>query len=293
MTTTEANSPRYAGLDGWDDATLVAALTEAQFAAVAAVQAAGPALARAVGAAAARLADPAGRLIYAGAGTSGRIAAQDAAELLPTFAWPPARALALIAGGPGALHTPVEGAEDDAAAGAAALAALAPGPADVVIGLAASGRTPWTLAVVRAARAAGALALGLAGNADSPLGQAAEIAISLQAGPEAVAGSTRMKAGTAQKVALNTFSTALMVRLGYVYRGRMVEMAPTNAKLRARAEAMVADLAAVDAATARAALAATGGSIKVAVVMLARGLDADAARAHLAASGGTLRAALD
>ena len=293
MTTTEANSPRYAGLDGWDDATLVAALTEAQFAAIAAVHAAGPALARAVGAAAARLADPAGRLIYAGAGTSGRIAAQDAAELLPTFAWPPARALALIAGGPGALHTPVEGAEDDAAAGAAALAALAPGPADVVIGLAASGRTPWTLAVVRAARAAGALALGLAGNADSPLGQAAEIAISLQAGPEAVAGSTRMKAGTAQKVALNTFSTALMVRLGYVYRGRMVEMAPTNAKLRARAEAMVADLAAVDAATARAALAATGGSIKIAVVMLARGLDADAARAHLAASGGTLRAALD
>lgn len=291
MSKTEAISPRYTHLETWPLTDLVAALAESQFTAIAAVQAAGPALARAVAAAADRLARG-GRLIYLGAGTSGRLAALDAAELPPTFGWPPDRALALIAGGPGALSTAIEGAEDDGHAAETTLATLGCGPDDVVIGIAASGTTPFPVAGLRAALASGALTIGIANNPDSALVAIAEIGITLDTGPEPIAGSTRMKAGTAQKVALTTFSTALMVELGFVYQGRMVEMRPTNAKLRRRAVTMVADLAGTDPDTASSALDAAEGSIKLATVMLRLDLSAVAARAHLKAKGGTLRAAL-
>ncbi|MGF6859679.1 N-acetylmuramic acid 6-phosphate etherase [Rhodobacteraceae bacterium MBR-64] len=288
---TERPSPRHHDLETWPVADLVAAITESQFTAIAAVQAAGPTLGRAVAGAATRLARG-GRLIYLGAGTSGRLAMLDAAELPPTFGWPPDRALALIAGGPSALTTAIEGAEDDARAAAAALSDLACGPDDVVIGLAASGATPFTVAGLRAARASGALTIGIANAPGTPLIEAAEIGIALDTGPELVAGSTRMKAGTAQKVALTTFSTALMVRLGLVYQGRMVEMRPTNAKLQRRAEAIVADLTGVCAQDARAALARAEGSIKLATIMLALDLPLEAARARLDAAGGRLADAL-
>lgn len=291
MTGTEDISPRHGAIEDWPAADLVAALTESQFTAVAAVSAALPDLARAVDAAAERL-RRGGRLIYLGAGTSGRIAALDAAELAPTFGWPREQAVALIAGGPTALTSAIEGAEDDAAAAARALADLDCGGADVVIGLAASGTTPFTLAGIRAARSSGALTLALANVPGSALAGAAEIAVTLATGAEVIAGSTRLKAGTAQKVALSAFSTALMVRLGLVYRGRMVEMRPTNAKLHRRAVTMVADLTGADPDRARQALLEADGAIKVAVVMIEKHLPADAAQARLNAAGGRLGAAL-
>jgi N-acetylmuramic acid 6-phosphate etherase len=288
---TEAADPRYRDLDLWDDATALSAMWEAQMAAVAALGPALPAMAAAVGALADRLASG-GRLVYAGAGTSIRIAVQDGTELGPTFDWSEARTLYLIAGGEAALRVAVEGAEDDTADAEAQVAAARIGPADAVIGIAASGRTPFTVAALRAARAAGALTLGLAGAADAPLLVAADHPICLATGPEVVAGSTRMKAGTAQKAALNLISTQAMVRLGRVHAGMMVDMRPANAKLRIRARGMVMGLAGIDAAGAEAALAATGGRIKPAV-LVARGLSLSEAQAALAAVGDNLRHALD
>lgn len=291
MTGTELNSPRYGALEDWPTADLVAALTESQFTAVAAVTAAAPDMVRAINAAVRRLSQG-GRLIYLGAGTSGRLATLDAAELAPTFAWPPERARAIMAGGAPALTAAVEGAEDDSTAAAAALADMGCSPTDVVLGLAASGTTPFTLGGIRAACDRGALTIAVVNTPGTPLAAAAEIAITLDTGAEVIAGSTRMKAGTAQKVVLTTFSTAVMVRLGYVYRGRMVEMRPTNAKLQRRAVAIIADLTGATPDDARAALAMAGGSIKLAIVMLDKGLSADAARARLAAASGYLDTAL-
>ena len=289
---TESVSARFDTMDLWPTADLVAGMVEGQFAAVAAVQAASDAIARAVDAAADRLRDG-GRLIYMGAGTSGRIATQDAVELRPTFNWPADRALALMAGGEGALLHAREGAEDDESEAVAALDAAGLTPADVVIGVAASGRTPYTVAGVRHARGRGALTLGVFNNRGAALGQAADIAVLLDTGPEFLAGSTRLKAGTAQKVALNAFSTGVMIRLGLVYRGQMVAMRPTNAKLRDRAADMVARLSGSSTDAGRKALAAAGGSIPIATLMLAQALDADTARAAVAAAGGNLRLALE
>jgi N-acetylmuramic acid 6-phosphate etherase len=286
----EDADPRYRELDLWDDRTALAAMWEAQMAAVAAIGPALPALAGAVAALAERLAGG-GRLVYAGAGTSIRIAVQDGTELGPTFDWPEARTLYLIAGGEAALRVAVEGAEDDAEAASAQVAEAGIGPADAVIGVAASGRTPFTVAALSAARAAGALSIGIAGVAGAPLLQAVEHPVCLATGPEVVAGSTRMKAGTAQKVALNLLSTQVMVRLGRVHAGLMVDMRPANAKLEARARAMVMRLAGTDAAGAEAALAVAGGRVKPAV-LIALGLSAEAAQAALAESGGVLRRAL-
>lgn len=226
---TEGASARFANIEEWSTAELVDGIIETQLAAVAAVRAAAPAITEAIAAASGRL-RRGGRLIYAGAGTSGRIAAQDAAELPPTFSWPPERAVPIIAGGPGALLQAVEGAEDDGDAARNALAALDLAPDDVVIGVAASGRTPYVAAALESARAAGALAIGVFNNPSAPLAGLAEIVIIVDTGEELVAGSTRMKAGTAQKVVLNCISTGVMVDLGFVYRGRMVEMRATNAK---------------------------------------------------------------
>ncbi|HEU4967999.1 N-acetylmuramic acid 6-phosphate etherase [Sphingomonas sp.] len=266
---TETISPRYADLDLWPTRDAVAAMLEGQLAAAAAVQAASDAIAAAADAAALRLREN-GRLIYAGAGTSGRLAVLDGVELGPTYDWE--RTVYALAGGMGALLESVEGAEDDAAAGEAAIREAGATPADVVIGVAASGRTPFTLGAVRAAGAAGALTIGLASNAGSPLLAASDHPIALLTGPEVVAGSTRMKAGTAQKIALNTLSTAIMLRLGRIHAGLMVDMRLSNAKLQARAATIVARISGSDLPTAQAALAASAGSIKRAV-LIALGID--------------------
>lgn len=288
---TEGVDPRFAQFDLWPVEAACRAMWEGQLAAVAAVGPALPAIAGAAEAAAERLRRGDGRLAYAGAGTSARIAAQDGSELEPTFDWPAHRVLLLIAGGAGALLRAVEGAEDDAEAARAEVAAASLGPSDVLIGLAASGRTPYTVAALEAARAAGALTVGVSGDPEGPLLAAAEHAIAVDTGPEPLAGSTRMKAGTAQKAVLNVISTAVMLRLGRVHAGLMVEMRPRNEKLRRRAVAMVAHLAGCGAECAERSLRRAAWRIKDAV-LVARGLAPDEARGLLVASDESLREAL-
>lgn len=289
---TEKISPGYAELDLWPTADAVRAMAEGQLAAAAAVQAQADAIAAAADAAAERLRGPDGRLFYVGAGTSGRIAVQDGVELGPTFGWAAERLVYALAGGPGALMSSAEGAEDDSAAGEAVIREAAPVPGDVVVGVAASGRTPYTVAAVRAAAASGALTIGVANNADTPLLEAAAHLILLDTGAEIVAGSTRMKAGTAQKIALNLFSTAVMLRLGRVHAGLMVGMRATNAKLRERAAAMVCEIGGVDRPTAQAALERAGGDIKLAV-LIASGADDARAAAALRDADDNLRTAME
>ncbi len=214
---------------------------------------------------------------------------QDGAELAPTFNWPAERTLFLIAGGEAALIRPAEGAEDSTELPDLPGAPI--GPTDVLIAVAASGVTPFTVACAKVAAATGALTVGFANNAGSPLLAEVDHKVLLPTAPEPVAGSTRLGAGTAQKVALNIFSTALMVRLGRVYRGRMVEMRPTNAKLVARSERMVADLAGVHPEAARLALLEANGDIKLAILLL-EGLSRETAEALLEANNGDLRSTL-
>lgn len=285
--TTETASARYAGIEDWGSADITEAILESQIAAAAIAASTGAVIAEAVDQAAERIGQT-GRLIYLGAGTSGRIATQDATELLPTYAWPAARAVSLMAGGEAAFTRSIEGAEDDGEAAGRSLDAMGVNASDVVIGVAASGSTPYAVGGVSHARARGALTIGVLNNPTGALADAAEIPIIAATGPEVVAGSTRMKAGTAQKIVLNAFSTALMIRLGYVYRGRMVEMAPSNAKLARRAQIMVADLAGVGADEAARAMETADGSIKLAVVMLMKGADRAAGEQALAAHNGHL-----
>jgi N-acetylmuramic acid 6-phosphate etherase len=289
---TEQIDPRFAELDRWPTEVAITAMLDGQAQAIAAVQAAAAQLARAAEAAALRLQAARGRLVYVGAGTSGRVAVQDGVELGPTFDFGADRVRYVMAGGDRALVHSVEGAEDDAEAGAAAMRALGLNADDVVIGVAASGNTPYTVAAIRAARGLGALTIGIASNAGTQLLAAAAHPIHLQTGAEPVAGSTRMQAGTAQKAALNMLSTAIMLRLGRVYRGLMVNMRVSNRKLRARAIGMVAQLANVADADAERALDRAEGDIKVAV-LVCRGIDIDAARAALVATHDNLRAALE
>ena len=289
---TEQPASEHAQLDCYDTAALVQAFVADQARAAQAVAAAAPQLAAAVQAALPRLV-AGGRLVYAGAGTSGRLGVLDSVELTPTFSWPAERAPALIAGGRGAMFEAVEGAEDDAAAGAAQTQAVALGPHDVLIAIAASGSTPFALGAAGAARAAGALTIALVNNRATPLAAACELAIELDTGPELISGSTRLKAGTAQKIALNTLSSALMVRLHKVYGNLMVDLRATNAKLRRRALALTRVATGADEAAAVAALAAAGGRVKVAIVMLKAGLDAAQAEQRLQAAAGSVHAALD
>ena len=291
MSNTESPNTRHPDLDLYPTDELIAAFTEDQIAAAQAVHAAGAQLARAVDAAAPRLARG-GRLIYAGAGTSGRLGLLDSVELWPTFSWPQDRAIALLAGGRDALYAAVEGAEDDRAQGAADVRALHPGVDDVVIGLAASGSTPYVLGALEAARTAGALTIGLANNPGAPVTAAAEIGVTLDTGSEVISGSTRLKAGTAQKIALNTLSSAIMVRLHKVFGNLMVDVLPTNAKLYRRAIALTVRVTGADEAAAKQALEACNHRVKIAIVMLKRGLAAPAAESALAAVQGNVRAAL-
>jgi N-acetylmuramic acid 6-phosphate etherase len=291
MLKTETPSQQHAQLDQYLDVELVSAFIDDQFNAVRAVQAAAPRIAAAVAAAVPRM-QAGGRLIYAGAGTSGRLGVLDSVELNPTFSWPNERALALLAGGNGAMFQAVEGAEDDRAQGAADLLALAPGPNDVVFLLAASGGTPYVLGALHAAREAGALTVGLANNADAPVALEAEIGITLDTGEEVISGSTRLKAGTSQKIALNTISSALMVRLHKVYGNLMVDLKPTNAKLVQRSVRLTMHATGVDEAAARATLEQCNFHVKVAVVALLNQQSVEQARAALEQAQGSVRAAL-
>lgn len=286
---TEAANERSAGLDLLGTPALVELLVREQRGAVDAVSAQSAAIARAVDAIAAKLA-AGGTLHYVGAGSSGRIAALDAAEMPPTFGTRPELVRAHVAGGAPALTRAIEGAEDDGAAGDAALAACSGN--DAVVGISASGGAAFVVAAIERARRAGAFTLALTSVADSALARAAGQAIVFDTGAEALAGSTRLKAGTAQKIALNAISTATMVRLGKVHDNLMVDLIASNAKLRTRARRLVAAVANVGEERARAALGDADGNVKVAIVMLRRGVDSRAARALLERHRGSLRALL-
>ena len=288
---TEQPYPGHERLDEYGTRELVGAFLEDQAAAAVAVQNAAAQLALAVDGAVPRL-QAGGRLIYVGAGTSGRLGLLDSVELNPTFSWPSDRALALLAGGPAALYAAVEGAEDDQDRGARDLAALQPGPTDVVLLLAASGATPYTLGALAAARSAGAFTIGIANNPGSPLAAGAEVGITLDTGPEVISGSTRLKAGTSQKIALNTFSSAVMVRLHKVFGNLMVDVRPTNAKLVRRAIRLIGLATGADEPRAQVAFEACGGQVKTAIVAVLKGLGPDQARERLAAVQGSVRAAL-
>ena len=285
---TEA-SGAYVGIDTWPDSRILDALAEGQERAIAAVRRATPDIARAAAVLSERLSQG-GRLIYAGAGTSIRIAAQDGSELPATFGMAEDRILYLIAGGTDAMFDTLADAEDDVADGAAQAEAC--GLADVLIAVAASGSTPFTIAAARRAREKGAHVIAVVNNPGSRLAAAADLEILLESGPEVVAGSTRMGAGTAQKAALNLLSTLTHIRLGAVHDGFMVNVETGNAKLRKRAEGIVAAIARVDDARAAAALAASGGKVKPAVLLCAGAKDNAAAQKLLADVSGNLRLAL-
>jgi N-acetylmuramic acid 6-phosphate etherase len=264
-------------------------MIEGQFAAVAAVHAARPALGRAALAIEERL-RAGGRLVYAGAGTSGRLAVQDGAELMPTFSWPSERLLLLMAGGDDALLRAVEGAEDTPDEAAALIYRHRIDAKDVLIAVAASGSTPFTLACLREAAVRGALTVGIANNADTPLLNEAEHPVWLDTGAEPIAGSTRMKAGTAQRVALTLLSSLVMIRLGRVYEGLMVDVQPSNRKLVRRSEAILAQLTGHSRDQVRDALRQAKGSVKLALLLL-EGRSLDEARGALDTASGDLRAA--
>lgn len=291
MQTTETISATHADLDTLGPFDMARRFISEQRGAVEAVFAASDQIGAAAAAALPRLREG-GRLLYFGAGTSGRLALLDAVELVPTFSWPPERAIATLAGGPGAVHQAVEGAEDDEVQGERDLLALQPTSRDVVISVAASGRTPYALAVLRAARPLGALTIAVVNNPHSPMIGLAEQAIVLDTGAEVIAGSTRLKAGTAQKIALNTLSSCLMVLLEKVYGNLMVDLRATNAKLLARATGLVVRLTGVDEPVAAQMLKDCSLEVKTAAVALQHGLSPAEARARLAAVGGSIRRAL-
>ena len=291
LPTTERTDTGYDDLDLWSDVRLVDAMAASQRDALAAVGAAGAALSGAIQALAGVL-RAGGRLAYAGAGSSGLIAQLDRLELPGTFGIPLDRLPLILAGGPEALQALSGASEDDADAGAAAVAAQGIGAGDALVALSASGSTPFTVAALRAAAGRGAVTVGLACVAGSPLLAASHHAVAIGTPPEVLAGSTRLAAGTAQKCALNILSTGVAARLGHAYRGLMVNMVPDNAKLRERAVAIVGRAAGIAPDRAEAALGAADWSIKVAVTLAGAGIGAAEARARLARHGGNIRAAL-
>jgi len=233
-----------------------------------------------------------GRLIYIGAGTSGRLGVLDASECPPTFNTAPELVIGLIAGGPPALTEAIEGAEDDFAMGASEIAELEVGENDSVVGIAASGGTPYVLGGVSEARQRGALTVSIACNRPSRLEQAVEIGIAPLVGPEVIAGSTRLKAGTAQKLVLNMLSTGIMIKLGKTFGNLMVDVQPTNSKLRDRARRIVAQACEIDVEQAAQFLDACNGEVKTAIVSELAGVSADQARHLLNIAGGMVRRAL-
>jgi N-acetylmuramic acid 6-phosphate etherase len=288
--TTEGASSRYSGIDRWQADEIVDAMIEAQFDAVAAARAARRALQQAAIAMEARLRFR-GRLIYAGAGTSGRLAVQDGAELMPTFSWPEDRLVLLMAGGPEALLRSVEGAEDEVNRARNLVRRHLIDRNDVLIAVAASGTTPFTLGCLSEAKARGALTIAIANNPDTPLLAQSDHPILLETGAEPIAGSTRLKAGTAQKIALNVLSSVLMILLGRVYQGLMVDVQATNRKLVRRSEEMLVRLTSCSHQAARDALRRANGSVKLAALLL-NGCSVDDGIRLIEQSNGRLGAAL-
>ena len=290
--TTEASNPATDGLDSMS-ALEIATIMNAEDALVAeAVGRQTPSIARAIDAVAAAL-RAGGRLLYVGAGTSGRLGVLDAAECPPTFRADPRQVVGILAGGDAAFLRAVEGAEDSPERGADELRAHAVGPGDVVCGIAASGRTPYVLGAVAHARRAGATTVGIACNEGSALAAAVDLPITVVVGPEVVSGSTRLKAGTATKLVLNMLTTGAFVLCGKTFGNRMVDVHASNHKLVARATRMVAEVCGLEVPLAERALAAADGEVKTAIAMTLGGLDAATARARLEENGGRLRATLE
>ena len=288
----ETRNPQTMDLDALSTLDLVTRFNEQDALVAQAVKATLPQVARAVDAAATAL-KAGGRIIYMGAGTSGRLGVLDASECPPTFGVPHGLVVGLIAGGPGALLKAVEGAEDNAQLGEDDLVALSLTPHDLVVGLAASGRTPYVIGGLKYARRTGCTTVAISCNPDSPIAHEAEIAISPVVGPEALTGSTRLKSGTAQKLVLNMISTGAMVKFGKVYQNLMVDMKASNIKLVDRACRMLMESTGAPRDEAEAVLRQTDFEVKPAILMILTGLDAQAARARLSAHHGFLRAALD
>jgi N-acetylmuramic acid 6-phosphate etherase len=289
---TERWSHVLADLDLRSTAELVALMTDEDARVPAAVAAVQPAIARAIETIAERLGSG-GRLVYVGAGTSGRLALVDAVECESTFGVARGRVVALVAGGAESAATAQEAAEDDRDAGVQAIRDLAVDRSDAVVGLSASGRTPYVLGALEEARALGAATVAVVCVEGSELGAAADHEIAVVVGPEVIAGSTRLKAGTAQKLVLNMISTIAMVRLGKTFGNLMVDVVATNDKLRARVRRIVAQASGASADRVDAALADAGGDAKVAIVTLLTGVDPATARARLDEAGGSVRRALE
>ncbi|CAM5418124.1 N-acetylmuramic acid 6-phosphate etherase [Streptomyces griseorubiginosus] len=289
--TTEAFRPEFADVDRLPTLDIARLMNGEDASVPAAVARQLPRIAAAIDAVAERMARG-GRLIYAGAGTAGRLGVLDASECPPTFNTDPARVVGLIAGGPQALVTSVEGAEDSAELARADLDGLAVTSLDTVVGVSASGRTPYAVGAVEHARAQGALTIGLSCNAGSVLAAAADHGIEVVVGPELLTGSTRLKAGTAQKLVLNMLSTITMIRLGKTYGNLMVDVRASNDKLRARSRRIVALATGAGDEEVERALAATDGEVKNAILTILADVDGPTAARLLEESGGHLRAAL-
>ena len=289
--TTEAANPASADLDRLDTLELVRLINREDASVAASVASQAELIAVAIDRIVERLAKG-GRLFYVGAGTSGRLGVLDASEIPPTFSADPGQVVGLIAGGDHALRHAVEGAEDSREAGAADLARSGFGLDDVLVGIAASGSTPYVMGAMAAAREAGATTIGLSCNRPAALADLADIMITPVVGPEVLAGSTRMKAGTATKMVLNTLSTGAMVRLGKTYGNLMVDLKASNRKLEQRSLRLLTTLTGLDRAAAEAVLDDCGGELKTAVVATRLSLDAAAARERLLAANGRLREAL-
>ncbi|MDF3292847.1 MULTISPECIES: N-acetylmuramic acid 6-phosphate etherase [Streptomyces] len=289
--TTEAFQPELSDIDQLPTLDIARIMNGQDATVAAAVADRLPYIAAAIDATAERMARG-GRLVYAGAGTAGRLGVLDASECPPTFNTRPGQVVGLIAGGPDAMLSAVEGAEDSAELAAEDLDALGVGAADTVVGISASGRTPYAVGAVGHARARGALTIGLSCNADSALAAAAEHGIEVVVGPELLTGSTRLKAGTAQKLVLNMISTITMIRLGKTYGNLMVDVRSSNEKLRARARRIVALATGAADQEIEAALAATDGEVKNAILTILGEVDAATAERLLTRHGGRLRAAL-
>ncbi|MDW6061862.1 N-acetylmuramic acid 6-phosphate etherase [Streptomyces sp. FXJ1.4098] len=290
--TTEAFRPELAEIDRLETIEIARIMNGEDAAVPAAVATQLPRIAAAIDAIAERMARG-GRLIYAGAGTAGRLGVLDASECPPTFNTDPDRVVGLIAGGPDAMVTSIEGAEDSKELAAADLDALGVGADDTVVGVSASGRTPYAVGAVEHARRLGALSVGLSCNAGSALAAAAEHGIEVVVGPELLTGSTRLKAGTAQKLVLNMVSTITMIRLGKTYGNLMVDVRASNEKLRARSRRIVSLATGAPDPQIEAALAASDGETKHAILAILGGVDAPTATRLLSESDGHLRAALE
>lgn len=288
---TEGWRPEWSDIDSWSTLDLVRLMNAEDARVPAAVASAAAALAAAIDGVVERL-EGGGRLVYVGAGTAGRIGVLDASECGPTFNTAPGQVVGVIAGGNGAVSRASESAEDDDEAGAADLAQLTTGPGDAVVAVSASGRTPYALGAVAQARSVGALTVAVTCNPGSPLAAAADHAIEVVVGPEVVSGSTRLKAGTAQKLVLNTISTVSMVRLGKTYGNLMVDVRAGNEKLRARAQRIVELATGCPPEEAAAALAGADGEVPTAIVTLLTGDEVTAARDALARAGGRVREAI-